>query len=528
VFAARWVDDLRAAGGFLRGLRPFLRQPLDPDDAERRLERQLAAREQTFARVLERGVFGHPASPYRALLAWAGVTLGDVHALLAHEGLDATLERLYDAGVYLTLEEFKGRQPLRRPGLELPLRAEDFDNPLTARHYAAHTGGSTSTPRRILIDLGLLEHESAYHARFYARAGARDRPLGIWQPAPPGAVGIKTALIQAKLGRPTARWFSQTRLRGGSLNHALFARAAVLAARLSGARIPTPAYTPASRAREVAAWLAEQRARGAPAILVTPASAGVRTARAALEGGLDISDTLFVLGGEPYTDAKAAVLGESGSRAGCHYAMVEAGLIGLACQAGVTPDDVHLVTDKVATIQHEIRVGRSASVVGALFHTTLLPASPKLMLNVESGDYGVLVSRECGCGALPRGFQRHLHTIRSYEKLTSEGMSFLGGDLLTLVEQVLPARFGGRPTDYQLVEREQGGLPRVSLVVSQAVGPLEPDHAVRAVLEFLQHRGLGESLMAEVWAQSRTLEVVRDEPRVTAGGKILPLQSVAG
>ena len=31
---------------------------------------------------------------------------------------------------------------------------------------------------------------------------------------------------------------------------------------------------------------------------------------------------------------------------------------------------------------------------------------------------------------LPPPFRRHLHTIRSYEKLTSEGMSFLGGDLL--------------------------------------------------------------------------------------------------
>jgi hypothetical protein len=33
-------------------------------------------------------------------------------------------------------------------------------------------------------------------------------------------------------------------------------------------------------------------------------------------------------------------------------------------------------------------------------------------------------------------------------------MNFLGTDLLRLIDEVLPARFGGAPTDYQFVERE--------------------------------------------------------------------------
>jgi hypothetical protein len=206
--------------------------------------------------------------------------------------------------------------------------------------------------------------------------------------------------------------------------------------------------------------------------------------------------------------------------------MVEAGLIALACQAGAAPDDVHLVTDKIATIQRDKRVGRTGSVVGALFHTTLLPASPKLMLNVESGDYGVRVDRGCECEVVPRGFQSHLHTIRSYEKLTSEGMNFLGSDLLTLVEQVLPGRFGGRPTDYQFVEGERDGLPIVSLVIANAVGELDQDQVVRAVLEYLKNQGLGEAMMADVWAQSGTLRIVRGDPFVTSGGKTLPLQTL--
>lgn len=199
-------------------------------------------------------------------------------------------------------------------------------------------------------------------------------------------------------------------------------------------------------------------------------------------------------------------------------------MIGLACRRPSAPDDVHLVSDKVATIQSTLALDGSDGGVPALFHTTLLPSSPKLMLNVESGDHGTLEERDCGCGVLPPGYRRHLHSIRSHEKLTSEGMHFLGADLLVLLERVLPERFGGRPTDYQLVERETGGIPRVSLVVSPAVGPLDAGEAERVALDFLRRRGVGQRLMAEVWESGGTIEVVRAEPHVTPAGKIQPLQ----
>ena len=140
----------------------------------------------------------------------------------------------------------------------------------------------------------------------------------------------------------------------------------------------------------------------------------MRTCTAAIDAGLDIGDTLFVLGGEPFTPAKAAVIARTGSRAASQYAMVEAGAIGVACQAATMPDDVHLLSDKIATIQRDLCVGTTGRTLPALFHTTLLHASPKVMLNVESGDYGMLEERDCGCRVLPPPFQRHLHTIRSY------------------------------------------------------------------------------------------------------------------
>ncbi len=74
----------------------------------------------------------------------------------------------------------------------------------------------------------------------------------------PGAVGIKIALIHAKLGRPVERWFSQTSPRASSRRYALFTKSTVLAARLCGAVIPSPEYTSAEDAARVAAWLASQ------------------------------------------------------------------------------------------------------------------------------------------------------------------------------------------------------------------------------------------------------------------------------
>ena len=79
---------------------------------------------------------------------------------LRQAGLEATLAWLYDEGIYVTLDQFKGRRPIERPGLGLPVRATDFDNPLLVHHYEASTGGSRGPGTRTLIDLDLLAHEA--------------------------------------------------------------------------------------------------------------------------------------------------------------------------------------------------------------------------------------------------------------------------------------------------------------------------------------------------------------------------------
>jgi hypothetical protein len=144
------------------------------------------------------------------------------------------------------------------------------------------------------------------------------------------------------------------------------------------------------------------------------------------------------------------------------------------------------------------------------------------MLNVESDDYGVLESRPCGCVFGELGFRLHLHGIRSYEKLTSSGITFLGTGLLAVVEDVLPARFGGSPGDYQFVEEEENGISKVSIVVAPTVGAVDEQEVINVVLARLSACP-GGHLMTDIWRRHGALQVARREPYATAAFKILPL-----
>jgi hypothetical protein len=86
----------------------------------------------------------------------------------------------------------------------------------------------------------------------------------------------------------------------------------------------------------------------------------------------------------------------------------------------------------------------------------------------------VLSQRRRGCPLEQLGWTTHLHSIRSFEKLTAAGMTFLDTDVIQVLAEVLPARFGGGPTDYQRVEQEQSdGRPTIRLLVHPGLGPLD-------------------------------------------------------
>jgi hypothetical protein len=200
--------------------------------------------------------------------------------------------------------------------------------------------------------------------------------------------------------------------------------------------------------------------------------------------------------------------------------MAEIGRIACACAEPDGVDDMHFVSDKLEVTQRPKALG--GATVDVLCYTTLLPSTPKVMINVESDDYGDLTERECGCPFGQLGMTRHLQRVRSWEKLTTDSNHFLGSDLHPLLDEVLPARFGGAPTDYQLVEEEVGGMTRLSLVVAPGVAPAAESEILGAVYAYLRAQPQNR-LMADFSAQSESLRVVRREPYTTFAGKILPL-----
>jgi hypothetical protein len=514
---------LRAGARFARRLPAFLSNTLNADGARALVAAQLAQRHNVFRRILERAVFARPASLYARLCAHAGVTFVDVSQWIDTDGLEGALVRLRAAGVWVSLEELKGRRTLRRGSLEIATRAEDFDNPLLAPAYTASSGGSRGAGTRVLVDLDLLAYEAAHQALFAERFALDACVAGQWRPVPPGIAGINNALRSARIGQPLVRWFSQSDPRQADPGDALLLRVLAHASRRYGNTVPAPEYVPVEDAHTVARWLADVVARGAVPLLDSTASGLVRVCTAARAAGLDVAGARLRFGGEPLTEARAAVIAQVGAHALARYSMAEVGVMGVGCARPRAVDEVHLLSDKLAFVQHERAVGVDGRTVGALSLTTLLPASPKLLINAEIDDYGVLDEHRCGCALESLGLVRHLHTIRSFDKLTSEGMSFVGADLLHLIEVVLPTRFGGDATRWQLVEEEHRGLAAVELRVHPDLGPIDEHAVIATALDHLGGVSPAHRMMAETWRQAGTLRVVRVAPIATAAAKILPL-----
>ncbi len=516
------LNDLVKGGWrYATGLRGFLNETIDIEGAKAIQLRQLQNREETFLQVVERGIYGNPRSPYKRLLEHAGYAFEDVRTMVRSHGIEVTLSNLYDSGVYVTLDEFKGRAPVRRPGLEFPVTAFDFDNPLLTAHYHGTTGGSRSGGTRVDIDFDQLAHEAA--GQFFTRHAnhLENLPTVISMLGPPSSAGLRGLFMHARMGDMPIKWFSPGKPSWNrqGIQARLMMVYTLLVARLVGRPMPAPKYTP--HTADVARFLAEAVQQGRPALVVSIPSDWVRICLSAEELGLDLTGTVFRGGGEPYTEGKAAVLRRLGARALLGYAMQEAGTVAAPCGDPLVADDLHLMKEKLAILQRPLNLDQNLE-VQAFFLTGLLTSASKLMLNAETGDYGVMEERDCGCLWSEVGFMTHVHTIRSYEKLTSGSATFLGSMLHEVLEDRLPSRFGGSPLDYQLVEDEEDGVPRVSVVVSPRVGPVDENAVIEAVLEGLSFADWSRR-QADLWRQNHTLRVRRREPYATRAGKILPL-----
>jgi hypothetical protein len=274
----------------------------------------------------------------------------------------------------------------------------------------------------------------------------------------------------------------------------------------------------------VARWIAKTLAEHGVCVFIATPSIAVRTCVAAQEAGLNLTGAIIFGGGEAITPAKSKAIAATGARLVPLYFVVEIGAVGWGCARPADASDLHLIEDSLALVQHPRQVPSSELTVDSFYFTRLLPSAPKVMLNVETDDYGVIEERSCGCPLEDLGFTRHFRYVRSFSKLTGEGVTLVGTEMVRILEEVLPARFGGGPLDYQLLEEEdEQALTRLSLLVHPRIEIADEAEVIDTVLQALRQSSVAADLASAIWRHAGTLQVKREEPVWTARGKLMPL-----
>ena len=508
------------------GIRQYLRT-LPYPDAEAAVRRQLENRESNFLATVRQAIFENPHNPYREMFRLAGCAFDDLEQAVRADGLEATLRALHRQGVYLTHDEFKGKVPIVRSGRRLPATTASFRNPLGAGLAASATSGSRSKGTLAPVSTGVMLYREAITALRMRELGLENYAAVELKPILPSFTGLGSCLRGARLGHPVERWF----VAGGSVadsgHYRMATRAMVVAGNLLGGGVPSPRYLPPNDFTEAAAWLARRRAEGVACVVGSFTSPAVRVAAAALEKGLDIGGTEFLVAGEALTDAKRAVLARAGTVAHVSYPVSEVGLVGHSCRRMQTGNRVHLFRDGMAVISHRRRAPLADVEVDSLLFTPLLPFCPYAVVNAEMDDSGVIEPANCDCLFSRLGFTEQVRDVFSFGKLTGQGMTLVGSDLVRILEEVLPARLGGAPGDYQLVEHEGAAQTQITLRVSPRVRGLSAEKA-RACFLDATRECFGGALAARTWSHAEGVSVVMAEPLSTMTGKVLPLHLLGG
>jgi hypothetical protein len=521
------IRDVLAGAGFVWALQGLLRRPIRLHEAQALVRHRLGSRAADFLALAQRTIFANPSSPYRTLLRIAGCEAGDLEALVRRDGLEAALSTLYQRGVYLIVEELKGREPVVRGSATVELHPAQLLNPESAVHLLMASSGSRGQRRGIPIDLAYIRDVAVNGMLLQAARGSLGWARAIW--SVPGGAALYYLIGYGVYGVYPERWFSQVHPSAPGLDprYRLSGHALRLGALLAGVRMPSPRYVPVDGPLPIVRWMAGCLATGRTPHLDTFASSAARICLAAAETGIDLAGAHFQLSGEPLTEPLLAAIRRAGAEAVSNYGSMEAGSVGYSCLDPQAPDEAHVVTDLNALIQPGSENPDRRLPATALLVTSLRSAAPIILLNASMGDQAELTRRDCGCPLQRIRWDTHLHTIRSFEKLTAGGMTFLDVDVVRVLEEMLPARFGGGPTDYQLVEEgSDAGGSRLCLVIHPSVGPLDPKEVADAFLSMIGSDS-GSTRVAELqWRQGGILRVERRPPVPTPSGKVLHLHQV--
>ncbi len=502
----------------------LLKKLVTPEEAQRSIEEGMKIRSERFLAHIERNVYQNPISAHRKLLDAAGCEFADVKQLVSREGIEEALRILADSGVYVSFEEYKGRQPAVRGSQSLQLTGEGFRNPRNTDHLTSTSGGSRGRPVRIGIDVNNISQMTPYWVVFFAENGCLGSPLILWTPGHAGVVARQ--LSCAKGGQRMTHWFvaeRMTRLR----NRWYAAAVHSVVGKIAG--FPPPEYVPYNQPERILDRLAPLLAAGQTPCMNTAPSAAVKLSVAAQTRAISLSGLTFLLGAEPLTPARRVLIEESGAKAVMLYGSTEAPWVGGQCQNPEYADEIHVLSDRYAIIP--ARRAKPAPAAGAetLLITSLLPTSSTILLNTDIGDRAFLYTRDCGCLYARLGSRLCLHTIRSSDKVTSYGVTFQVADFYKVVEEVLPHRFGGGAGDYQLVETEnEGGFQHYTILVNPELPGIDETTLRSAFLTETAKLRNAYGMMVLLWEKENAVSVRRGQPIASPRGKVFPFYRIAG
>jgi hypothetical protein len=506
----------------------FLRDRVTAVRAEEEIQKALEHREENFLKLAETRIYENPASPYRKLLSMAGCEYADLKENVLRHGLESTLERLAREGVYFTTNEYKGKQEVVRGGASFRVCPEDFVRAGPIRGFLIQSSGTTNAPISSITELDRFAEEPFEMALLFSAHNLYSYCHAVYDGILPVAGGVKYLLIYTKLGVPVDRWFAQkvpVNSRAEGWYHYLTTHVIVATAKWCQRGVPGPEFVAIPEIQRIVDWVSARNKRGIACCIKTAASNAHRIAQAAWERGISLQGTRFIVGGEPFTDAKREVIERSGAKAIGRYSFGGGGNVGVGCVNPLYTDEMHVGEHRLALIRQPQPLVVDGPPIHPLLFTTLSSRYKRFLLNVANGDYAQLEKRVCGCALEKVGLKLHLHHIRSYEKFTSEGMNYFYGDLFELFEKVLPAEFGGGAGDYQLVEEEDDqGQTRLSLVVNPSVRDLDEERLLSRLRAALSQGSRGNRFMTELWQGVGIFRVVRKTPYASGRGKILPLQ----
>jgi len=499
--------------GFVR----HLRSPLDPDP-EGTIRSYMDNREKHFL-AIARKVLSDAGHPYSRMFRIAGCTLADVEDSVTRCGVEDTLQALLEAGVYITQDEMRGRKEIVRQGQHIPGTPRSWDNesgrgPVVNVSSGSSSGKSFRTEQS-LDYLANLEASSRLAVRELDLEG---RPGFQVAPILPG-YGLLGALLANRLNIGFDRWYAIGGASGANLHYRIVTRCVAAQMRLFGAKVPNPTYLDLNDFRPAAEYLARLVRQGERPIISGFVSSISRVAAAAVDQDLDVSGTIAMVAGEALTDVKRHVIESAGMSVYPTYGASDVGNIGYPCRHMNRGNCVHIFRHGVALAANpRATADWSGGPMDSLYATPLLPFAPRRLINAEIGDTGVIEEASCDCGFTRLGFNLQVRDIAAISKVTAQGMTIAAGELVQILEERMPARFGGRPGDYQLIEAEGVAQTEMTLCIRPGVCRAGDEEVLGYFLSET-HRLYGGSMSVLAWAHTRGIRVKWAPPVLSATGK---------